>query len=43
MIQVIWWPLIAGIGLLVLLLAQPVGRPAPTLARGWPASVPTSG
>ena len=33
MIQVIGWPLIAGIGLLVLLLAQPVGRPAPTLAQ----------
>ena len=31
--QVVWWPLIAGIGLLVLLLAQPVGRPAPTLAQ----------
>jgi tight adherence protein C len=33
MMQVIWWPLVAGIGLLVLLLAQPVGRPAPTLAQ----------
>jgi tight adherence protein C len=33
MIQVIWWPLVAGIGLLVLLVAQPLGRPAPTLAQ----------
>jgi hypothetical protein len=33
MMQVIWWPLVAGIGLLVLLVAQPVGRPAPTLAQ----------
>jgi tight adherence protein C len=33
MMQVIWWPLIAGIGLLMLLVAQPVGRPAPTLAQ----------
>ena len=33
MMQVVWWPLIAGIGLLVLLVAQPVGRPAPTLAQ----------
>ena len=33
MIQVVWWPLVAGIGLLILLVAQPVGRPAPTLAQ----------
>ena len=33
MIQVIWWPLVAGIGLLMLLVAQPLGRPAPTLAQ----------
>jgi hypothetical protein len=33
MIQVVWWPLVAGVGLLVLLVAQPLGRPAPTLAQ----------
>ena len=41
MIQVIWWPLVAGIGLLMLLVAQPVvGRRPPGPAAGPP--VPTS-
>jgi tight adherence protein C len=33
MIQVIGWPLIGGIGLLVLLTAQSLGRPTPSLAK----------
>jgi tight adherence protein C len=31
--QVLLWPVVAGVGLLVLLTAQPLGRPRPTLAR----------
>ena len=33
MIEVVGWPLVGGIGLLVLLTAQPLGRPTPSLAQ----------
>jgi tight adherence protein C len=38
--QAILWPLVAGIGLLLLLTAQPVGRPRPSLARRLAALQP---
>ena len=33
MIEVVGWPLVGGIGLLVLLTTQPLGRPIPSLAQ----------
>ncbi len=40
MIDVIVWPVVAGVGLLLLLTAQPIGRPRPSLARRLAALQP---
>jgi tight adherence protein C len=38
--QAIIWPLVGGLGLLLLLTAQPIGRPRPSLAKGLAALQP---
>jgi tight adherence protein C len=42
MAEVVLWPLLAGVGLLLLLTAQPIGRPRPSLAARLAALQPNT-